>query len=339
MKGANQRQRPAPAPSRSALEASDEQQARLGPQYRKDTPFMARMRLHQSWYRAHVLQLPCGTGPRASSTNHYGNMLTRADGAAGRNFLMPEIARTARERVAEGVGAVEEFRLLHNMLSSQPMCFNLFGPLVRDRALAARVLPALVPEAVLEVTRVVVEWAPEPVSEYLGDKTAFDAFIEYRTFDGRLCALGIETKLAEPFSQKEYDGEPYRRWMRMAQGIWRPEADTRVHNIQHNQLWRDHLLAIALRHHARSPYATARLLVVHHPQDLKCCRTYDAYRSLLNDGEVSLGSMSLDRIVDAWMTNLEPAQAGWLRAFRIRYLELERSAPFLQGRSPGAESE
>lgn len=134
---------------------------------------MARMRLHQSWYRAHVLGLACGTGPRASSTSHYGNMLTRVDGAAGRNFLMPEIAHAASERVAEGVGAVEEFRLLHNMLSSQPMCFNLFGPLVRDRALAARLLPALVPEAISEVTRVVVEWAPEPAPDYLGDKTAF----------------------------------------------------------------------------------------------------------------------------------------------------------------------
>ena len=27
---------------------------------------------------------------------------------------------------------VEPFRLMHNMLSSQPMCFNLFGELTLD---------------------------------------------------------------------------------------------------------------------------------------------------------------------------------------------------------------
>lgn|GEM_PF-5508699 len=62
-----------------------------------------------------------------------------------------------------------------------------------------------------EVIRVAIEWAHEPADEYLGDRTAFDAFVEYRTAEGALCALGIETKLTEPFSQKVYDGEPYLR--------------------------------------------------------------------------------------------------------------------------------
>src|SRR5687767_2286077 len=124
----------------------------LGPQSPSDDPFTARMRHHQSWYRAHILHVPCGIGPKPTSTTQYGNMLTLADGKAGRNFLTPEIADVARARVAEGAGAVEPFRLFHNMLSSQPMCFNLFGPLVRDTALAARLLPTLVPEHDAEVT-------------------------------------------------------------------------------------------------------------------------------------------------------------------------------------------
>lgn len=62
----------------------------LGPQYRKDSPFAARMRLHQSWYRAKVLCLPCGTGPTPKATSHYGNMLTSGDAKAGRNFLTPK---------------------------------------------------------------------------------------------------------------------------------------------------------------------------------------------------------------------------------------------------------
>ena len=63
------------------------------------------------------------------------------------------------------------------------------------------------------MTEVRFEWAPAPASEYLNDRTTFDAFIEYETEGGRVGFIGIETKLCEPFSPREYDREEYRRWM------------------------------------------------------------------------------------------------------------------------------
>ena len=52
----------------------------------------------------------------------------------GYNFLTPEIAKLAyRESVYREIGAViEQERLWGNMLSSQPLCFNLFGGLKLD---------------------------------------------------------------------------------------------------------------------------------------------------------------------------------------------------------------
>ena len=306
-------------------EATSEQQTGLGPQCHGDSPFKARMRLHQSWYRSSVLGLPCGTGPLMSATSHYGNMLTQEDGTAGRNFLTTEIAHVARDRVAQGGGAVETFRLFHNMLSSQPMCFNLFGPLLHNRELARELAASLVPEELGEVTRVSLEWAPEPAEDYLADQTAFDAFIEYRDLGGRLCALGIETKLTEPFSPHEYDGESYRRWMRVPDAPWRPEAASLVHDISHNQLWRDHLLAVALRNHPRSPYSVARLMLVRHPDDHDCAHVLGGYQRLLRVGDDTLLDMSLDRLVGAWQEVADDQCRDWLNAFRLRYLDLERS--------------
>ncbi|HKO95112.1 MAG TPA: hypothetical protein VJU61_28350 [Polyangiaceae bacterium] len=298
----------------------------IGPQRPGDKPFTARLRLHQSWYRACVLQVPCGTGPKPLSTRKLGNMLTRADGAENRNFLTPEIAQVARARLQQG-RCVEPFRLCHNLLSSQPMCFNLFSPLALDRRLAATLLPSLVPERIAEVTRVSIEWAPEPARAYLADKTSFDTFIEYRATDGRLCALGIETKLTDSFSQKLCDGEKYRRWMRAPVRPWRPEADPHVSAIAHNQLWRNHLLAVALRDRPQSHYATSRLLVVHHPGDHECVRVCAGYRALLCDGDDTMSALSLDRIIDAWSSlTQDPAHTAWLQAFQIRYLDLKRSA-------------
>lgn len=306
--------------------SSQESLSDLGPQYRGDSSFGARMRLHQSWYRANVLRVPYGTGPTSTATSHYGNMLPSADAEAGCNFLTPAIAQAARDRVAQGGGAVESFRLFHNMLSSQPMCFNLFGPLVKDRILACRLLSPLVPENVSEVTRVAIEWAPEPRADYLDDRTAFDAFIEYRATDGQLYALGIETKLTEPFSQNEYDGERYRRWMRVQDAPWRPVATT-LHEIRHNQLWRDHLLTVALRHQPNSPYTKTRLMLVRHPEDIDCAHVLAGYREFLRENDDSLIDMPLDRLVVAWAAIVgDGPERDWIQAFRVRYLELERSA-------------
>ncbi len=52
-------------------------------------------------------------------------MLTGESANAGLNFLTPGIFALAKRRIEEGRGVVEPFRLLRNMLSSQPMCFNL----------------------------------------------------------------------------------------------------------------------------------------------------------------------------------------------------------------------
>ena len=299
----------------------------IGPQYKGDKPFAKHMRCHQSWYRARVLGLNYGTGPSPSSKSRLGSMLTRDDGAAGRNFLTAEIAQVARERVAIGGGAIDPYRLFHNMLSSQPMCFNLFGPLVKDYALARRLLALMVPDEIAEVTRVKLEYAPEPADEYLGDRTAFDAFVEYKTSDGRLCALGVETKLTEPFSQKQYDTERYRRWMRGQESPWRPDADTKAHLIDHNQLWRDHLLAVAMRYHPLSEYAKVQLMVVHHPADPECARVIEGYRRLLREDDDTVLDWPLDRLHATWTAALGASQySDWLREFGIRYLELDRSA-------------
>src|SRR5690606_31971415 len=46
----------------------------VGPQYRGDDAFQARMRAHQSWWRTFRILVPFGTGPSRSSDAPYGNM-------------------------------------------------------------------------------------------------------------------------------------------------------------------------------------------------------------------------------------------------------------------------
>jgi hypothetical protein len=294
----------------------------LGPQYANDAPFTRRMRRHQSWYRTQVLGLPHGVGPQRGGAP-YGNYLTEADAARGANFLTPAIHQVALDRLRERTGVVQEYRLLHNLLSSQPMCFNLFGPLVDDLGLATRLLGALLPGEVAQVERVLLEWAPQPARDFLSDRTAFDAFVEYRRPDGARAFVGFETKLTEPFSQDHYDGAAYRRWMD-ERAPWRPEAAQAVTHVRHNQLWRDHLLAVAL---ARQPgWAHGRLALVRHPLDAECAEVVRGYTGLLREGDDTFADFTLDRVLDAWSGALQTEEERtWLAAFALRYLGLSTS--------------
>ncbi|MBK6877295.1 MAG: hypothetical protein IPG99_12805 [Ignavibacteria bacterium] len=51
---------------------------------------------------------------------------------------------------------------------------------------------------------------PQPASEYLNDRTAFDAYFEYFTKETNHGIIGVEVKFTEPFSQKVYDTSRYR---------------------------------------------------------------------------------------------------------------------------------
>jgi len=311
---------------RTGSQSGDAHELEIGPQYAGDQPFTARMRLHQSWYRARVLKAPCGTGPNPTSTTSYGNMLRREDGDRGLNFLSPRILDIAKSRLADQRGAVEPFRLLNNMLSSQPMCFNLFGPLVDDLDFATAAFGALLgPGEVARVTQVTFEYAPEPKCEYLSDGTAFDAFVTYERPDGGVAFLGIETKLTEPFSQKRYDGPAYRRWVERSDSPWPSEAWSRVADIEHNQLWRDQLLAVALLRHPRSAYTAGRFALVRHPQDRDCAGVVAQYRALLKDPDESFLDLPLDRVVDTWQRALPAACSEWIAGLRLRYLDLGAS--------------
>lgn len=310
-----------------------------GPQYAGDPPFRARMRFHQSWWRAEVLRVPCGTGPTPASAASYGNMLPAEAAARGLNFLTDEIFAVAAARLAERTGAVEGFRPLHNLLSSQALAFNLFGPLTRDPALATRLLRALLPAEVETVTRVALEYAPQPRAEYLGDRTAFDAFVAYRRPHGSDAFLGIEVKLADTFSPTPYDTPRYRALTERVGSPWKAEARPLLADGRWNQLWRDHLLVEALATHPRAPHGRrGSLLVVHHPEDREAAAAVERYATLLAEPSDGFRVLTLDRLVEAWLSAATTeAERHWLLALRRRYLDLRESEAVRGGRPGGRD--
>jgi hypothetical protein len=103
-------------------------------------------------------------------------------------------------------GIVEPKRLFHNLLSSQPLCFNLFGMLKWYPKELALGLSKLLDHDVDEIVDLRIEYAPR-VSGYRSG-SAFDCYIEYRTGEDEHGFLGIETKYSEDLRRQKVSTNP-----------------------------------------------------------------------------------------------------------------------------------
>jgi hypothetical protein len=296
----------------------------IGPQFPKDPPFVARMRFHQSWYRARVLNAPCGSGPRPSNRTIYGNMLTRGDGDRGLNFVAKHILTVARRRMAEKKGLVDSFRLLCNLLSNQAMAFNMFGLQVDDRELAALLLPKLLPGEMRRVKQFQLLWSPTKPHELLNDPVGYDVLVEYEDQHDNLCFLGIETRLAEPSTGISTRRPEAVRWLDGPESPWIPAAWDELLDPQLSPLFRGHLLAEALLRRPDSKYVSGRFLLLYHGDDADTAQALRRYHNLLKSQPGSFQAVTLQEISAHWMASAGE-QAPWLDGFCRRYLDLSSS--------------
>lgn len=293
----------------------------VGPQNPKDPPFTARSRFHQSWYRAHVLGVPYGTGPTASSRIPLGSMLQQKDGERGLNFLSKHILQVVRRRLAEPLSGLDVFGIGCNLLSSPTMGFNLLAPLVDQRDLATAAVQTLVSEPVHHVNRVMLSYIARPPQQYLNDQTRLDALVEYTRQDDQKGFAAITTRLADPLSAKAFSSPAYKPWVEHEDAPWLPGTWAQLLEPGLNTIWREHLLATALRLHPARRYASGCLVCVYHPQDTAYIESLARYRALLKPDDASLVEMPLDRLISLWQAALPESQRAWLAAFGQRYLD------------------
>jgi hypothetical protein len=295
----------------------------IRPQSRSDSKWVARMRLHQSWWRTFRLRVPFGFGPNPRSTKRYGNMLDDDGALRGLNFVSDEARRAFAERLEAGTGGVDPWRTGRNLLASQPLAFNVFGHLRYHLDLATGLFRALLGDEVEAVTSVEVE----RLSDALGDKTAFDAFATYRRPGGSSGSIAIETKLSEPFSQKAYEWARYVAHPAFDPTVFVTDDVTTLGDRRWSQLWRNHMLALA--ESKREPrFGRPHVFVIHHPNDPHCAKNVSDYCELLA-APSSVKAVDLSRIQQTIGALVEgdTEQEEWVAALHDRYLDLDLSEP------------
>ena len=236
------------------------------------------------------------------------------------NFLDGDISGYAVERAeqvqAEG-GTLDYDRLMYNMLSSMPLCFNLFGYLRKYPVEAAQGLAVVLDLDIEEILDMVVEWAPDS-DAHLGDRTAFDAFVRYRSRDGRRAFLGVETKYTEPFSPRPYDSERYDQITRDVASGFKSGAEHHLRKSVTNQLWRNALLVHSLR--STDEFDDGHVVVLSCEGDNNAKRAIDGLGSQLHEPLSLLRTATYEELMSKFADMT--AVRSWAGEFRRRYLDL-----------------
>lgn len=195
---------------------------------------------------------PEGVGPFSSSTTPHTNMLTNGE-ITGKNFVNQFAFEYAKERVAnkQKNETIQEFRLFNNMLSSQPMAFNLFCPFIQmlkegKTELATEIFQKIFPEmCIMKVTEVGLEFLHTDIENYLNDKTAMDAIVRYIDTDGLQSFIAIETKYTDVLNTGTGSKRArYNEWIKKL-GEFKPETEEALLNGSKivTQIYRNFLLA------------------------------------------------------------------------------------------------
>ncbi|MBQ8674338.1 MAG: hypothetical protein IJ511_09940 [Bacteroides sp.] len=179
----------------------------LGEEYKGDAAFVAACRKLQSIYRVDIGEEIRPYEDRNGQLHYYGNYINdgeKPNGECWKNFLTEYAFNYAIYRVAhkKKYETIEKDRLFNNLLSSQPMAFNLFCPLRQmleeSQESATKVIKAALPKhPIHKVTAVDLEFIPENYKDLSGDRSAMDAIIRFEDEAGRKGFVAIETKYSE----------------------------------------------------------------------------------------------------------------------------------------------
>lgn len=252
-----------------------------------------------------------------------GSRISAAAGVLGSNFLHPDIIPVVTRALAyrEPGAAYDVDRLKTNLLSSQPLAFNLFGPIARDPQLATRFVAELFPGTLTEVHDILFEHSPgRGEVRFTADRTAYDVVLRGRDATGARALLCVEIKYSE--AGHDPAPPPHPRYMEIARttsGLFVDPDDPTLTGSACQQLYRQHCLASAMLTAGLADKATLAFIAPTHNQLAHASAT--AYTRQLNDpqaGPIPFVPLTLEHAFVALATAGLPDHA---RALHRRYTD------------------
>lgn len=252
----------------------------LGPIPPSDSQFMRRVRIHQAWYRTKVLGVSA-YGTLAVSGQPCASVLPDAAAAQHLNFVGQDAVDRYLERRRRGWG-VDPIRCTKYLTSSQTLTFNMLAQAVARPEECARLFNRLLNRSDLELLESsAFEFAAQGTRYGLGDRTLVDMLLRFRTSNGSLQVVVVETKLADRFSTRRTSATSGALYLALAgrSALW-TDFEAAVSDNRTRQLTRCHALAQSVQEHEEESVRHAVLLVLKHPEDRaggRCVSDYAGY--------------------------------------------------------------
>jgi len=239
------------------------------------------------------------------------------------NYLTDAIRAVVRHEVTpEAQGLYGYPRIYDNLLSSQPLCFNLFAELEQDRTLATAVLRDLMGDRVHEVNAVRFEHSPgrgDP--RYTDDNSAFDVYLEFSGPAHTRGFVGVEVKYHESLQDREAKHRPRYDVVVAEIGCFDEHKLAGLQKRPLQQLWRNHLLAGSLQ---LVDGFDEGISVFLYPQDnLRCAHAAEDYRGCLAR-QGSFAVWTLEAVAAALKRH---TASPWVDVFIDRYLDFSKLSP------------
>ncbi len=301
------------------MEPSDELLAKHHVLVRTDGPFQRRARLLQARWRERE-RLPIGTH-RGSPLGSRLAMPFAQETLA--NYLTETVRDVVRHEVLDPARSAHKLyqqpRIFEDLLSSQPLCFNLFAQLQADLPLASRVFSELLATPGLQVRAVEFEHSPgrgEP--RFTGDHSAFDVFLPYTTRAGKHGFVAIEVKYAESLNAKPARHRKRYDDVAEAMRVFEPSKLADLREAPLEQFWRDHLLAGSMVLDGRAGYERGTFAIVYPSANVPVAAAVASYETCLRHAD-DFKAITLETL----LATIERHGSGdWLHRVAHRYLDL-----------------
>jgi hypothetical protein len=228
---------------------------------------------------------PYGGGPAATPVGSRLELAFARD--SGVNFVTPGALAAARARLAEPeqYQMLKEDRLWADLLSSMPLCFNLFGDLASDSDAGRRSIRTWWPDAPTGEVRVRFEHSPGRRDRtFLGNQSAFDVAFEISTSRDTRAIVGVETKYHEhAVAEAPPKPEALARYHEVTErsGVFVEGWRERILGTDLQQIWLDHLLVLAMLQHPSKRWTWGRFVLVYPSGNPSFAAAASRYREIL----------------------------------------------------------
>ncbi len=314
----------------------------LGNIYSSDGDFTTKAAILQSSYRLSMDE-ECGLGSKnivksrdgngkailGSVKQEYGHLVKGGE-SRNINFFFQETYEYAKYRVENKKPdeTIKADRLFNNLLSSMPMAYNLFHPLILMRQQYPEALNKMIRNAfpdypVHKVTDILIEYIPLPTDQYTGDRSAMDATIMFQDAKGENYLIAIETKYIDRLGKNKAKDNSIKLETAKESGLFNSNGIETV-SQGCTQIYRNFLLTEKYRlvHDFKDSYSIIMAPAEHPTTEIEIA---SLQKNLLPEFHYKLQKYSLEDFVESLKSDCPKEFQEWLNWFYDRYLDFNKT--------------